>query len=92
MTQIADADRNRPSALRDAHAEDPNQQAFKEALKAGIEKHGMPTAELADIVFDAIREERYWILPHPEYKEDLKIRIDTILNDTTPQFKAQLDY
>jgi NAD(P)-dependent dehydrogenase (short-subunit alcohol dehydrogenase family) len=39
----------------------------------------MPTSDVADLVVDAISEDRFWILTHPEYNETVRARTESIL-------------
>jgi NAD(P)-dependent dehydrogenase (short-subunit alcohol dehydrogenase family) len=39
----------------------------------------MPSAEVADLVVDAIAEERFWILTHREYDETIRARAEAIV-------------
>lgn len=67
-TGIIEADRNWPAEL----GELPHRDAGAEVGRAHIQRaidEGMPPAVVADLVVDAIREDRYWILPHPEWVE-----------------------
>jgi len=52
---------------------------------------GMPPEEVAARVVDAIREERFWILPHPETKVGFEIRARSILEEQNPMFQPFLD-
>ncbi|MEE9098939.1 SDR family NAD(P)-dependent oxidoreductase [Pseudomonas nitroreducens] len=59
------------------------------ALGAVLEqsiRQGMPADELAQIVFQAIDEKRFWILPHPDFKPALQARTQSILDETNPVF------
>ena len=52
---------------------------------------GMPPEEVAARVVDAIREERFWILPHPETKVGFEIRAQSILGERNPMFQPFFD-
>jgi len=65
-TNIASAERHRPAELRNEPvALTPERQAGLAAFKAAIEA-SMPPLQVADVVFDAIKKEQFYILPHPE--------------------------
>jgi NAD(P)-dependent dehydrogenase (short-subunit alcohol dehydrogenase family) len=81
-TRIVDAIRNRPDELqnqqptaRDATAED---------LARFVVKKGLPPQRVAEQVFDAIRDEKFYILTHPEWKPLIQKRVDSILQDRNP--------
>jgi NAD(P)-dependent dehydrogenase (short-subunit alcohol dehydrogenase family) len=61
-TNIADSARNRPLHLQEGAAPD----ADAAALLRGFLEQGMPPADVAAKVLDAMREERFWILTHDE--------------------------
>lgn len=66
-TNIADAERNRPSDLANAGEVEPDEQrqAADEMVRNFL-KNGKSPAEIADDVFAAIREDRLYIITHPE--------------------------
>jgi len=45
---------------------------------------GMPPSEVAARVVEAIREERFYILTHPEMMPAVRNRMDDILEGRTP--------
>lgn len=67
-TRIADAERNFPSALGAPPAPTPGTEIVFEVLKRVIDE-GTPPAVIADAVADAVAEERFWVLPHPDFVE-----------------------
>ena len=44
----------------------------------------MPPRQVADIVFQAIRDETFYILTHPEMKEAVRARMEDILEGRNP--------
>ena len=54
--------------------------AFKAALDAS-----MPAAQVADVVFDAIQKEQFYILTHPEWTELIRLRTDKLLRMENPE-------
>ncbi len=84
-TNIADADRNRPAELRNEGVPmTPEMQAGLAAFKAILEA-SMPPLEVADVVFDAIKQEQFYILPDPEWTEVIQLRTDKLLRMENPQ-------
>lgn len=67
----------------------PERQVGLAALKAAIEA-GMPPLQVAGIVFDAIRKEQFYILPHPEWAEAIQLRTDKLLRMENPQNPAAI--
>jgi NAD(P)-dependent dehydrogenase (short-subunit alcohol dehydrogenase family) len=87
-TNITDAERNRPTELRDkAMTMTPKRQAAQAAFKAAVEA-SMPPLQVADVVFDAIMKEQFYILPHPEWTEVIQLRTDKLLRMENPQNPA----
>lgn len=84
-TKIMTAERNRPATLQDEPLPiSPAGQAFLNYMNGGIEA-GMPPQEVADHVFRAIREERFYILPAPEVKGLVQERMEGILQERNPR-------
>jgi NAD(P)-dependent dehydrogenase (short-subunit alcohol dehydrogenase family) len=84
-TNIADAERNRPAELRNEPVTmTPELQAGLAAFKAAMEA-SMPPFQVAEVVFDAIKKEQFYILPHPEWTEVIQLRTDKLLRMENPQ-------
>lgn len=79
QTRIWEAERNRPEALRNP------KRTLSAAERSDIEglrnvvQNGIPASEVANHVFDAIRNERLYILTHPHTKEWVQHRMGQIL-------------
>jgi NAD(P)-dependent dehydrogenase (short-subunit alcohol dehydrogenase family) len=87
-TNIANAESHRPSELRNEPVTmTPEMQSGLAAFRAVMEA-GMPPLQVADVVFDAIKEERFYILPHPEWTEVIQLRTDKLLRMENPQSPA----
>jgi NAD(P)-dependent dehydrogenase (short-subunit alcohol dehydrogenase family) len=76
-TNIHDAERNRPPemAADDAASTDASSAALMQAMLS----QGKTPAEIADVVFDALRDDRFYILPHPAWDEFVRNRTELIL-------------
>ncbi|MDH0301686.1 SDR family NAD(P)-dependent oxidoreductase [Pseudomonas sp. GD04091] len=68
----------------DAVAEGPAA-AFSAALDGSI-RAGMAPRALAEQVFEALAEKRFWILPHKSFKPALEQRLRSILDECNPRF------
>ena len=97
-TNIFEAERNRPAELRNkpgggVNMTNSNIQPFIRSQKKLIE-NGMPPQQVADIVFDAIREKKFYILPNAEIgKPMVQARMEDIIqgrNPTTLPFPFEL--
>ncbi|HKX33418.1 MAG TPA: SDR family NAD(P)-dependent oxidoreductase [Blastocatellia bacterium] len=84
-TQIGDAERNRPAELRNEPITmTPEMQARRAAFNAAIET-SMPPLQVAEAVFEAIKNEQFYILSHPEWIEAIQLRTDNLLRLENPQ-------
>jgi len=83
-TNIANAERSRPAELQNEPVEKtPQIQAGLNAFKAAIEA-GVSPLQVADVVFEAIRKEQFYVLPSPEWIELIKLRTDNLLRLENP--------
>ena len=87
-TNIFDSGRNRPEGLMDnaepvvISAEDEERMAmFRQILR-----DGMQPAEIAEAVFDGIRNDRLYILSHDHFDDLIKQRADNITQGQNPNF------
>lgn len=81
-TQIADSDRNRPSDL--VNEDEPvDEFGMREMLRQVIAA-GIPTAQVADAVADAVKANRFYVLTHPELLEAIRSRMEDILEGRSP--------
>lgn len=82
-TRIVDCARNRPERLAATAPLDPVAAAGWDTLRQQIQTATPPT-QIADAVFQAIREERFYILTHPEGKDWIRTRSEDILQERNP--------
>ncbi|HZR84801.1 MAG TPA: SDR family NAD(P)-dependent oxidoreductase [Candidatus Binatia bacterium] len=83
-TRIADADRNRPADLPPP-ALAPDQEALRELVR-GLLASGLAPSQVADRVLEAVREERFYILTHPDFTPMVRQRMHAILEQRNPAF------
>jgi NAD(P)-dependent dehydrogenase (short-subunit alcohol dehydrogenase family) len=85
-TNIANAERNRPAELQNEPVEKtPQMQAALDAYKAVVETVGVSPLQVADVVFEAIRKEQFYIFPNPEWIELVKLRADKLMRMENPK-------
>ena len=83
QTNIADSNRNRPADLADG-ATRIRPAEFEAGIRAAIAS-GIPPATVAELVFTSIRDERFYVLPHPEMTASrVRARMEGILENRTP--------
>jgi NAD(P)-dependent dehydrogenase (short-subunit alcohol dehydrogenase family) len=82
-TKIGEADRNRPAELTTSHAPDPRQEVVSEIVRNFL-KNGKSPAEIANAVFEAIRDDQLYIITHPDMDFIFKERFDNIVKRRNP--------
>lgn len=83
-TNILDAERNRPDGM-EVSASDTASPVGE--MMRGLLKAGKQPAEIADIVFESIEQDRLYVLPHPAWDERVLARVTAILaREGLPQF------
>jgi NAD(P)-dependent dehydrogenase (short-subunit alcohol dehydrogenase family) len=82
-TKIGDADRNRPAELTTSRVADPRQEVVAEVVRNFL-KNGKSPAEIAAMVFEAVRDDQLYIITHPDMDFIFKERFDNIVNRRNP--------
>ncbi len=82
-TRLAESTRNKPT---DAPADPDASFGFFDTLKNVVEE-GTPPEVIANAVVEAVQEQRFWILTHPEYDSSIRDRFESILSRTNPQVR-----
>lgn len=85
-TKIVDSERSRPEHLRNASDPAIPARPEMEQFIRGVIAAGMPTSQVAEEVVQAIREERFYILTHRDWKPLIAARMQGILDERTPSF------
>lgn len=87
-TNIIGSGRNRPAELQNEGGPDaasPEVQQRMEFVQQLFANEGMPPAEVAEIVHEAIVADRFYVLTHPEAeKETVRARMEAILGEDAP--------
>jgi NAD(P)-dependent dehydrogenase (short-subunit alcohol dehydrogenase family) len=85
-TRILDAERNRPQALQNAPEEQQMSPEMPTMLNVGrqLVQAGMAPSQVAEMVFDAIRQERFYIFTHKTTKQLVQARMEDILQERMP--------
>jgi len=87
-TGILDADRNRPTELQNDPAEErttPQMEAIDQAVRQLLAT-GLTPERVADQVFNAVRDEKFYIITHPEWKDRIRTRMQDILEERNPTY------
>ena len=75
-TRIGESDRNRPTGA-------PEGTRFDTVTQRQPPPTARTVEQVAELVVDAIRTDRFWILTHPEYHEWVTKKADGIIEGTT---------
>ena len=80
-TGIGDSGRNRPSDLQSSGVDLANLAggSIREVLQQGLSPD-----HVADLVLDAVKNDRFYILTHPEWKGLIRQRMEDILEERAP--------
>lgn len=84
-TNIADSVRNKPHEFLDEPVEpSPEARAVGAFMEAAINS-GLPPSKVADQVFEAIREEKFYILTDLQWTEAIRLRVENLLRLENPR-------
>jgi NAD(P)-dependent dehydrogenase (short-subunit alcohol dehydrogenase family) len=81
---IAESERARPAALREARAKTAEDLAREANMRKAVESGRLSAADIADRVFEAVREERFYVLTHPRILPAVEARMRDILAGRNP--------
>jgi NAD(P)-dependent dehydrogenase (short-subunit alcohol dehydrogenase family) len=72
-----------PAGVKTAIADAPGAPQ-QDMVRGMLQNFGMPPEELAAFAFDALKQERFWILPHPDFKAALEKRTAWVAAEEPP--------
>jgi NAD(P)-dependent dehydrogenase (short-subunit alcohol dehydrogenase family) len=75
-TRIVESDRNRPADEHGAHETSEAEQEFQSGAARQLKKRGLDPNDVAQLILSAIREDRFWIVTHPDWLDVLKERVE----------------
>lgn len=87
---IADSERSRPAELASTTEKSDEQHALQANLKKAVESGRLTAADIANTVFEAVRDERFYVLPHPRIKPAIEARMRDILDEAPPRDPLKL--
>jgi NAD(P)-dependent dehydrogenase (short-subunit alcohol dehydrogenase family) len=89
-TNIVTSARNRPPGLQNVldDAARAQQEELSRQAQALFSEHGMPPAEVAGMVLDAIRAEQLYILTHATIRDGVRRRMEHIAETRNPELPA----
>jgi len=82
---IANSERARPAELAEpGRAKSDAQRALEESLRKAVMAGKLSAEDVAAAVFEAVRDERFYVLTHPRIKPAIEWRMRDILDERTP--------
>ncbi len=83
-TRLGDADRNRPAELQNPERDKTEQEEAIDQAVRGFLVSGISTEQVATAVVEAIKQEKLYILTHPESIEAVRARMEDIVEARNP--------
>jgi len=84
-TGISESERNRPDDLKNpTRAMSAEEIARKEQMRHAVKSGRITAEQVADSVFEAVRDDRFYILTHEKIKAAIEIRMQDILLGRSP--------
>jgi len=84
-TGIADSERNRPALLHNApRPRSPEDLERERTMRHAVESGRVSPDDVAQMVFDGIVHDRFYILTHPRIKAAIETRVQDIVQDRNP--------
>jgi NAD(P)-dependent dehydrogenase (short-subunit alcohol dehydrogenase family) len=84
-TGIHHSDRNRPDGMRDAGTKPTKSQLIAQAMTDKAVSSGKVTApQVAQFVFDALREDRFYVFSHPHALGPVQTRMEDVMMRRNP--------
>lgn len=83
-TGISNSERNRPPELTDDAPPTPSQIAARERSEKAVASGRRSAAEVARMTFDAIRENRFYVVTHPKMLASVELRLQDIMARRNP--------
>jgi short-subunit dehydrogenase len=83
-TGIAQAERSRPDELRNEEPMTTSQRMAIRQLTKAVEGGKLSAKDVAEITFDAVREQRFYVLTHPKILASVQLRFDDVAQLRNP--------
>ncbi len=83
-TGIANSHRNRPGSLTSDTAPTASQRLAQSGVEKAVSSGRMTAQEVAQLTFDAVRDDRFYVFTHPQILTSLRARFDAVINGDTP--------
>ncbi len=83
-TNIRSSERNRPAELADDAPPTPSQIAARVRSEKAIASGRLSAAEVARMTFEAVREDRFYVITHPKMLASVELRLRDLLEQRSP--------
>jgi short-subunit dehydrogenase len=83
-TQIVESERNRPPSLREAAAPSASAEAARAMTAKAVAGGKVSAARVAELAFEAIRDDRFYIYSHPQALGPVRARCEDIIQGRNP--------
>ena len=83
-TNIRTSERNRPPALSESGAPTASQIAARERSEKAVSSGRLGAAEVARLTFEAVRDDRFYVITHPKMLASVQLRLQDIVAQRTP--------
>ncbi len=84
-TAIWDAERNRPDRLRNVGAnKSADDLALEASARHAVQSGRVSAEQVSDMVFEAIAQDKFYILTHPKIKKWIELRMQDVLAERNP--------
>ena len=84
-TGISESERNRPALLQNPAREKTAEELAREAsLRKAVSSGRLTAVDVAEKVFEAVRDNRFYILTHARIKPSIQWRMEDILQERNP--------
>ncbi len=82
-TKINESDRNRPKGKVAEEKLDPMSKMFRDMVSTAL-KEGLRPKDVAQMVFDAVKSNTFYVLPHAHWKNMIEARMHDIIEQREP--------
>jgi NAD(P)-dependent dehydrogenase (short-subunit alcohol dehydrogenase family) len=83
-TNIGNSERNRPAELSRAAQPTPSQIAARERSEKAVSSGRLSAADVARMTFDAVRENRFYVITHPKMLASVELRMQDVISQRNP--------
>ncbi len=84
-TGISQSHRSRPDALKNSEAATASMKLAQAMTIKAVESGKLSAADVARLTFEAIRQQRFYIITHQKIMDTVQMRLDDIANQANPR-------